>query len=188
MIKDLVLVNRSFRRFYQDRQISKETLIGFIDLARLTPSSRNIQALKFFVANDRITNEKIYEHIAWAGYLKDWPGPMEGERPSAYIIIMEDTKIGTGYQRDQGIAAQTILLGAAELEIGGCMIASVKRKELTNALSLPVHLNIELVIALGYPKEQVVIEDINENGDIKYWRDEDEVHHVPKRGLNELII
>lgn len=188
MLKDLILANRSYRRFYQDKEISKETLIGFVNLTRFTPSSRNVQALKFFVTNDRETNAKIFEHIAWAGYLKDWTGPEEGEKPSGYIIIMEDSSIGNGYQRDQGIVAQTILLGAAEQEIGGCMIASVKSKELACTLSLPNHLNIELVLALGYPKEQVVIEDIGENGDIKYWRDEDEVHHVPKRGLNELIV
>ncbi len=188
MLKDLVLANRSYRRFYQDKQISKETLIGFVDLARLTPSSRNIQALKFFVTNDININAKIFQHVAWASYLKDWPGPKEGERPSAYIIIMEDSKIGEGYQRDQGIAAQTIMLGAAEQEIGGCMIASVKRKELAKLLDLPDHLNIELVLALGYPKEEVVIEDIHEEGDIKYWRDENGIHHVPKRGLNELIV
>ncbi|MFP4557553.1 MAG: nitroreductase family protein [Bacteroidales bacterium] len=188
MLKDLVLSNRSYRRFNQEKHIDKKTLMKLVDMARLTPSSRNIQTLKFFISNDSSTNAKIFPHVAWAGYLKDWPGPKEGERPSAYIVIMEDTNIGEEFQRDQGIAAQTIMLGAAEQNIGGCMIASVKRKELASVLALPDHLNIELVLALGFPKEEVVIEDVKNDGDIKYWRDENGIHHVPKRGLDELIV
>ena len=83
---------------------------------------------------------------------------------------------------------QSILLGAVENGLGGCIIANINRKKLAEALNLDEKYEIALVLALGYPKEEVVIETINEYGDIKYWRDENKVHHVPKRTLDKLIL
>jgi len=93
VIYDIILRNRSYRRFYQDREISLETLRGFIELARLSPSSANLQPLKYILSNTSEKNGIIFSTLAWAGYLKDWPGPEEGERPSAYIVILGDTNI-----------------------------------------------------------------------------------------------
>ena len=120
-------------------------------------------------------------------YLKDWPGPEDGERPSAYIVMMNDKSLSNNYFCDDGIAGQSILLAATEKGYGGCMLASIKVGELSRMLDLPDHLEIIMVIALGSPKETVVIEDVGEGGDIKYWRDKEKVHHVPKRSLDELI-
>lgn len=130
----------------------------------------------------------IFPCLAWAGYLKDWPGPCEGERPSAYIIILGDTKISQYFGCDHGIAAQSILLGARDRGLGGCMIGSVRRQQLRKALDVPSRYEILLVLALGKPKETVVIEAVGPNGDIKYWRDSEGIHHVPKRSLDEIII
>ena len=130
----------------------------------------------------------IFTHLGWAGYLKDWQGPCEGERPSAYIIILGDTQISQSIGCDHGIAAQSILLGAAEKGLGGCMIGTVQRQKLRKALDIPSRYEILLVLALGKPKEQVVIETPDAAGDIKYWRDSDGVHHVPKRGLDDIIL
>ena len=187
MIKELAYRNRSYRRFYEEQLVEKETLVDLVDLARVAASGKNLQSLKYFVVNDKFTNHKVFTTLAWAGYLKEWDGPVAGERPSAYIVILEDTSIGTGMVHDQGLAAQNILLGAVEKGLGGCIIASVKRPQLAAILNLPSHLTITLVIALGKPKEEVVIDPIKDN-DIKYWRDEDHVHHVPKRSLEEIII
>jgi nitroreductase len=187
MLRDIVIKNRSYRRFYQDHAITKDELKQLVDLARLAASAANIQPLKFFISADVRTNASIFPHLGWAAYLKDWPGPVEGERPSAYIIILGDTHIATNFWCNHGIAAQTILLGAAEQGLGGCMIASVK-KGLTAALNIPEHLEILLVIAVGKPKEEVVIEAVEPGGEIKYWRDDKGVHHVPKRSLDEIII
>ena len=188
MLKDLVLKNRSYRRFNQSAAIEKKTLLEFIDLARNTPSGRNLQTLKYFVSADKETNARIYPTLAWAGYLKDWAGPVEGERPSGYIVIMEDALIGKNLVHDQGIVAQTILLAAVEKGLGGCMIYSVKRKELAEILNLPTHMEVVLVLALGKPIETVVVDPVSANGDIKYWRDENQIHHVPKRSLKDIII
>jgi nitroreductase len=187
-MKDLILNNRSYRRFYEDYKITLETLRDLVDLARLSPSGANLQPLKYKLSDSAATNGKIFKCLAWAGYLTDWPRPDEGERPSAYIIILEDTTIKKEVRIDQGIASQSILLGATEKGLGGCIIGSVKKEQLREILNLPAHLEILLVIALGKPKEKVVIEALDVKGDVKYWRDEAGVHHVPKRGLDEIII
>jgi nitroreductase len=186
-LRHLVEKNRSYRRFNQTKNITREQLIELVDLARLSASARNQQSLKFYLSNTEAQNQELFECLAWAGYLKDWPGPVEGERPSAYIIICNDTKIAKNHFCDEGIAAQSILLGAVEMGLGGCMIAAINKPKLTLVLNLPGELEILLVLALGEPVEQVVIEEIKQ-GDYKYWRDNEHVHHVPKRNLNELII
>jgi len=188
MLKDLVLKNRTYRRFNQSNAIAKETLLELLDLARNTASGRNLQTLKYFISFDKETNAKIFPTLAWAGYLKDWDGPVEGERPSAYIVIVEDTLVGKNLVHDQGIVAQTILLGAVEKGFGGCMIYSVRRKDLAEILNLPNHYEVVLVLALGEPVEKVIIEPMPANGDVKYWRDENHVHHVPKRSLKDIVI
>jgi nitroreductase len=188
MLKDLIQKNRSYRRFYEDVPIPVEKLKEFIDMARLSASARNAQSLKYIISNDPAVNKKIFPMLAWAGYLKDWPGPVEGERPSAYIIMMNDTSLAINYFCDDGIAAQSILLCAVENGFGGCIIASVLRDELARLLNIDEQYKIIQVIALGKPKEKVVIEKVGSNGDIKYWRDEQQVHHVPKRALEDIIL
>lgn len=186
-LKYLVKKNRSYRRFDQSFDISEETLYELIDLARLSASARNQQSLKYFISNTESLNKKIFPCLSWAGYLKDWVGPKEGQKPSAYIVMLNDTTIAKNHFCDEGIAAQSILLGATEVELGGCIIASVNKPILKSILKLPDHLEIIQVLALGKPIEHVRIEEMKD-GDYKYWRDKMEVHHVPKRSLDELII
>jgi len=188
MIRDLISKNRSYRRFHQEVDIKLETLRELVDLARLSASARNAQPLKYILSCQPQKNLLIFPHLAWAGYLTDWPGPCEGERPAAYIIILEDTEISQSSDCDHGIAAQSILLGAMEKGLGGCMIASIERQGLRQALEIPPRYEILLVLALGKPKETVVIETVGPGGDTKYWRDSKGVHHVPKRALNDIII
>jgi nitroreductase len=133
-------------------------------------------------------NQKIFPCLAWAAYLKDWGGPAEGERPSAYIIILGDTEIAKDFNLDPGIAAQTIMLGATERGFGGCMIASIRRETLREVLGIPERYQILLVLALGKPKEKVVLEPVGPDGDIRYYRDSEGMHHVPKRSLDEIIL
>ncbi len=188
MIRDIVMRNRSYRRFYQDHAISIEDLRAFVDLARLSASAANRQPLKYFLSNEASMNSTIFEQLGWAAYLIDWPGPTEGERPSAYIIILGDTDIAKDFWCDHGITAQTILLGATEKGLGGCMIGSINKKGLAEALHIPGRYEILLVVAIGKPKEQVRLEAVGPDGDIRYWRDDKGVHHVPKRSLEEIIL
>ena len=188
MIKDLVKRTRSYRRFFEDQYIPKETLRNLIDLARLSASAANRQPLKYLLSNEKETNALIFSRLKWAGYLKDWAGPEEGERPSAYIIVLGDTDISSSFECDHGIASQNILLGATEMGLGGCMVGAVERKYLREDLHIPNQYEILHVIALGKPREKIVIETVGSDGDIKYWRDESDTHHVPKRTLEEIII
>jgi nitroreductase len=137
---------------------------------------------------DQKRNSSIFPHLSWAGYLKDWNGPEEGERPSGYIIILGDKNITRSFGCDHGIAAQSILLGASEMGLGGCMIGSIQKEDLRRDLAIPSHLEILLVLAIGKPKETVKIENIGPEGDVKYWRDAKGIHHVPKRSLDEIVI
>ena len=188
MIRDLVVATRSVRRFHQSTAVDLETLRQLVDLARLSASAANLQPLKYILSCDRERNALIFPLLAWAGYLKDWPGPVEGERPAAYIVILGDKDLRQSFDCDHGIAAQSILLGATERGLAGCIIASIQRRELREALAIPEHLEILLVLALGRAKEKVVVEPVGPEGDIKYWRDTDGVHHVPKRALEEIIV
>jgi nitroreductase len=183
----LVRRTRSIRRFKQD-PISRDTLRELVELARFSPSGGNKQPLKFVLSCDAQTNARIFPCTAWAGLLTDWPGPAEGERPTGYVVILLDREVGAVAGCDHGIAAQSIVLGAMDKGIGACMIGSLKRAELSVALGLSDRYEVLLVVALGVPAEEVVLEDVGPDGSIEYFRTPDGVHHVPKRPLDELIV
>lgn len=186
-LKELVLKTRSYRRFDESQRIDTQILENLVDLARLSSSGANRQPLKFLIYNSSEDCRRIFPSLVWAAYLKEWDGPEPGERPSGYIIILGDKSISEGFGVDHGIAAQNIMLGASEKGLGGCMIASIMRDELRRELKIPEKYEILLVLALGKPIENVIIDEIKA-GDVKYWRDSDKNHHVPKRPLSELII
>ncbi len=187
MLKDLILKARSCRRFLQDEVVAVDSLKELVDLARLSASARNAQPLKYYLSVEPATNEKIFKHLSWAAFLKDWDGPVAGERPAAYIVVLHDSEIASNYFCDDGIASQSIILGAAEKGLATCIVGSVDRLPLHKALELPQHLKIVHVIALGKAKETIVVEPLKDS-DYRYWRDEKGVHHVPKRSLNDLIV
>lgn len=188
MISDLIKHNRSFRRFLQNERIERNILLELIDLARLSPSAANRQPLKYKISNDPKECARVFPALAWAGYLRDWPGPDDGERPAAYITIVLDTRIAAKVDCDQGIAAQSILLGAVEKKLGGCIIGSIDREELSRVLNLESHHKILLVLAIGKPAETVILEEMKDDDRIEYWREEDGTHHVPKRALERIIL
>jgi nitroreductase len=196
MLSDLIKKNRACRRFYQNHAVDNKTLKELVDLARLSASAGNLQPLSYILSSSPEINARIFSCLGWAGYLKDWPGPEEEERPSAYIIILGDTERAREFGCDHGIASQSILLGAREKDLAGCIIASVNRNKLREIFNIDTKYKILLVLAIGKPKEEAVIERVI-SGDqsavgkadsIKYWRDENGVHHVPKRSLDDIIL
>lgn len=189
MLKELVLKNRSYRRFDESIRISAQELRDLIELTRFIPSTVNSQALKFIPVSEPEKCEKVFPSLAWAGLLKDWNGPEAGERPAAYIIILCDLSLGKNKQLDDGIAAQTIMLGAVEKGYGGCILGAINREALAADLGIDTgKYSIDLVLALGKPAETVKIVDVPENGSTAYYRDENGVHYVPKRSLDDIII
>ena len=189
MLKDLVKQCRSYRRFYQDTAIPYSELADMVDTARLAASASNAQALKFKILCTPEECAGIFPYTAWAGALKDWDGPEEGERPSAYIVILCDLTVAKNKQWDEGIAAQTLMLAAAEKGYGGCMIGSCRRSEILSILKLnPENYSVGLVLALGKPKEEVRLVPVGDDGSTTYYRDENQVHYVPKRSLEDVLV
>jgi nitroreductase len=188
MLEDLIRKNRSCRRFIQSRLLDLNTLNELVNLARLSASAANLQPLKYVICCNPEKNAEIFTCLAWAAYLKDWPGPQEGERPSGYIVVLGDTGIAQDFGCDHGIACQSILLGAREKGLAGCMLGAVNREKIRDILNLDAQFNILLVIALGVPREEIFIEPLGADGSIRYWRDNRGVHHVPKRSLKDIVI
>ena len=187
-LHDLVLKNRSYRRFYEDIPLQREHLLRYLNTARNVASGANLQPLKYFLSCEAELNQKIFNTLHWAGQLKEWPGPETGERPTAYIIVLGDNTISKKFETDLGIVGQTVLLSAVENGFGGCILTNIKRDALRLILSLEERYSIVGVIALGKPKEKVILETTGDKESTRYWRDENGGHHVPKRELKELVI
>ena len=188
MLKDLVVKTRSYRRFEQSASINRETLRELVDLARCSASGVNRQPLKYILSNEAEKNGLIFATLAWAQLLKGWGGPKEGERPAAYIVVLGDKEVSPAFGIDPGIAAQSICLGAMEKDIGACMLANIRKDVLRKSLTIPERYEILLVIALGKPGEKIVLETVGTDDDTAYWHDANDVHHVPKRKLDDIII
>lgn len=187
-LKDIIRKNRSFRRFDNKRRITSEEFSTLIENATMSASAANLQNIKYVVANSKKMNDEIFRCLNWAGYLSEWQGPNPEERPSGYIIMLIKSSIEKYAHFDAGIAAQTITLSATEMGLGACLIASINKPLLNNILSLPEEeYSVLLCIAIGKPAEQVVMEAVIDNK-IQYWRDDKEIHHVPKRSIDEVII
>ncbi|NLO11627.1 MAG: nitroreductase family protein [Candidatus Cloacimonetes bacterium] len=188
MFKDLVLKNRSYRRFDATHALTEDTLIQLIELARICPSAANLQPLRYYPVHKPEELEIVRENLKWAGYLRYWDGPSAQENPTGYILILCPHETSRFHHTDAGIAAQTMLLAAVEKGLGGCILASVERQKVSQELNLPPELDICLVIAIGKPAEKVEIDEVIDPDDVEYWRDGDDVHHVPKRSLEDIII
>jgi nitroreductase len=188
MIRELVEKNRTYRRFIESEPVTKEQLLEWVDLARMTSSGANMQPLKYQLSYEPQKNSLVFRNLKWAGYFNEWHGPEPGERPAAYIIVLGDTGISKNYWWDHGLASQSILLAAVEEGYGGCMFGSIDREGLRRDLQLDEKYEILLVIALGKPLEKVVLEPVGKDGSIRYYRDEQGVHHVPKRSLEEILL
>lgn len=186
-LKELLTRNRSYRRFNENIQVSSGDLRDIVSLATLTASGRNLQPLKYVIVNDKNKCDEIFPALAWAGYLTDWDGPEEGERPAAYLVQCLDLSLTENLLCDDGLQLEALSLGAVAKNLGTCIIKSFNKSKIKEALALPEHLDPRYVLALGVPVEEVVLEPMIGN-EIKYWRDEEKVHHVPKRNLSEILV
>jgi len=184
---ELVEKTRSCRRFEQ-KELPENFLEYLVEIARVCPSGRNQQPLKYITINDKDFMKSLYPHLRWAGSLKDWDGPVESERPTAYIALVLDKTLSTSAGQDVGIVAQTMQLAAMDQGIGSCMIGAYIKDEVTKTLELNEKQEIQLILALGYPKEKRVIVDVEDESKVSYYRDEDQVHYIPKRKTETLIL
>lgn len=189
--KELVVKNRSYRGYDHTRWIAREELLDMVDCARLAASSVNKQPLKYVLVFEPEQVEAFQPLTKWARALPDMVLPHPGKEPTAFIVICLDKTLSENekvFTRDLGIVAQTILLRAVEMDLGGCMIGNFVRAEVSEALDLPDHLEPLLVVAVGKPDEEVVLVDLPEDGNTNYYRDESDVHYVPKRALEDIVL
>lgn len=185
-VKDAIRTRRTIRKYRQE-PIDRKILETLIDGARLAPSAANIQPLEYIIVDDEKLLGKVFETLAWAGYIKPEGDPKEGETPTAYIVVLGNTDYGKKWNiRDAGAAIMSILLEAQGYGIGSCWIGSVKREKLREILNIPGKYDIDSVIALGYPAEESMAEDMTDDS-IKYYKDEEQVLHVPKRPMNKIL-
>lgn len=184
---DLMRRNRSYRRFDPSRAIGPEELDSIISAACFCASGRNMQPLKYRRVFAPGECARVFPLLAWAGYLKDWNGPEEGERPTAYLVQCLDRNLAQDCMCDDGLQLEALTLAAVSLGLGCCIIKSFDRVGLVRALGLPANLEPLYVLAIGRPVEEVEIEDMRD-GDVRYYRTPDAVHHVPKRALSELTV
>jgi len=189
MIKGFIEKNRSYRKYHEEVEVTQETLKELVNLARLSGCGMNMQSLRYMLITVKSEREKVYPYIKWAAFLKDWGGPKEGQRPSAFILLLIDTgKNSFVVQTDMGIACQSILLGAVEKGLGGCIIGALEKDKLRDAFSIREDLELQYVIAIGKPDQNIIIDEIESGQDTKYWVDNDGNHHVPKIRLEDIII
>lgn len=191
MIKDLVLKNRSYRGYDESCQLTRDKLEEFVDCARFCASSVNAQPLRYYIAWEKESVEKIQALTHWAAGLPQVKLPHKGKCPTAFIVICQDLQIDANqnrFQRDVGIAAQTILLAAVEQGLGGCMIGNFQAGEVMEVLGLPEEIRPLLIVAFGKPAEEIHLVDVPEDGNTNYYRDENDVHYVPKRTLADELL
>jgi nitroreductase len=191
-LADLVARTRTVRRFREEVPLAPALLEQLVDLARLGGSARNAQSLCYLIVTEPSLRAALFPLLAWAGYLPDWPGPAAGERPAAYIVCVLDRERQRGPESeahfDLGISTQNLLLGAAERGVLGCRIGAFNADRMRTLLQLDARYQPMLVVALGEPAETVVVETVRTDGDVRYWRDADGVHHVPKRPLGDILL
>ena len=189
-LRNLMMADRSVRRFDENKEIEADVLAKLIEPTRYCASGRNAQPLRYMLVTSEADKELVFPLLKWAGYYQDWDGPEKGERPAAYIVQCLDTKYGANCLCDDGLQLEAITLGMTTLGLAGCIIKAFDSVELSKVLNLESRYAPRYVLALGYPAETVVLEDMTdgEDGDYKYYRTADGVHHVPKRPLESLII
>lgn len=189
-LKQLIHDSRTVRRFQEDKTVDLTTLRNLVELTRYCPSGRNAQPLRYIIINIPEEREKVFPLLKWAGYYTDWDGPEPGERPAAYLIQCLDTNYGNNCLCDDGLQLEAIILGMNTLGLKGCLIKAFDLVKLTEVMNIPERFVPRYVLAIGYPAEEVKLEDMpgNDDADFKYYRTPDGIHHVPKRPLDELII
>ena len=182
----LVEETRTCRRFRQD-DLPEGFLDSLVEMARICPSGKNLQPLKYIIIESEESKKKLFPHLRWAGALQDWDGPEEGERPTGYIALVLDRNISQSAGQDTGIVAQTMQLAASSQGLGSCMIGAFIKDKASEALELDESQDLQLILALGYPSEKRVICDMK-GEDTHYFRDSEQVHYVPKRRVKDLLI
>jgi nitroreductase len=182
---DLIVSRRTIRQF-KPVPIARSLLEKLINAARLAPSAGNLQPLQFVVVDEEGTRKEIFACLRWAGYIAPEGNPKPGHEPEAYVITLANTTVREkGYEYDIGAAMENMILAAWEERLGACWLISVDRHKIAEILRIPEGYKVDCVLALGYPAEKPVVEKLKDSA--KYWKDDKDILHVPKRILTDII-
>ena len=177
----VITSRRSIRR-YRQRPVVLEDLLKLTEAGRLAATGGNRQPWEFLIVNKKELADQVFLCLAWLAGDGDPPPGME---PVAYIVILGDPQRSSHYQLDCAAAAQNILMAAQALGLGSCWLGSVQWKKVRGLLGIPDYLEGFGIISLGYPAQEVVVE---EGGEERLpSRDEKGVVHLSKRKLEELV-
>ena len=191
LFKELVKKSRSYRGYDESRRITREELLELVDCARFAPSSVNRQPFQYLLAYEQEDLDKIQPLTGWARGLPQMKLPHPGKCPTAFIVICQNTDWDPDlnrYLRDVGIAAQTMLLTAAEMDLGGIMIGNFSPKKLAETMELPENIVPMLIVAFGKPDEKIVLTEVGPGESLNYYRDDQDTHYVPKRKLKDIVL
>jgi len=184
-VYEAIKKRRSIRRFKQDA-IEQTILERIVDAGRVAPSGVNSQPVEFVLVTDEEVCAQVFTTTAWGGRVTPRRTPKPGQEPTAWVVVLLNSQRGSaGAKADAAAAIENMLLTAVEAGLGSCWIGSVQRKELAQILSIPEHCAIDSVVALGLPDESPMVEEAEE--DIAYYLDDDDVLHVPKRKLEDVV-
>ncbi|MEN6385782.1 MAG: nitroreductase family protein [Phycisphaerales bacterium] len=183
-IFEVIKSRRSIRRFSQEK-LDRNLLIDLIEAARCAPAGANIQSLEYVIVDEPQLTNQVFETLAWAGHVRPKRNPQPNQRPTAYIIVLSDSEIKKDAHVDAAAAIENILLAAWSKGIGSCWLGSVDRMKLIEILKIAEKYQIDSVVALGKPAETPVMEDAAES--TKYYLDDKDVLHVPKRPLKKIL-
>lgn len=183
-VYDAIISRRSIRRF-QQKPIDLEVIKKCVNAGRLAPSAANLQPLEYIIVIDKTLRALLFEALHWAAYIQPKWTPKETERPTAYIVVLVKDTQNPYYERDVGFATENIVLAAEGEGLGSCILCNIERTKIQELCNIPLTLAVDSVIALGHKAEKSVVEDLKDS--VKYWRDEKDVLHVPKRKLDDII-
>lgn len=184
-ILNLIMARRSIRKFKQI-PVGRYAMIKLLDCARVAPSARNIQPLKYVVSDRPDVCKEIFPFTRWAGYLGPAGAPQQGEEPTAYISILVDKDLTDSVNlRDVGAAAENIMIAASAVGLASCFLGAINKAEISKILSLPVNLQLDSIIALGYAAHESEIYTCDDN--VEYSMDEKGNFKVPKRSFSSIV-
>ncbi len=180
-----IITRRSIRKFRQ-KSIPSATLDKILESARLSPSAGNLQPCEFIVVNEAKAKDDLFSALKWAFYIAPKGNPGIDERPVTYIITIADTRKSASWGLvDSTIAMENMTLAAWSFGVGSCWMGAIDKERIRQMFAIPSNYSVEFVLALGYPKERSVVEAYK--GEVKYWKDDKGVLHVPKRSLKDIV-
>lgn len=180
---DIIRKRRTIRSFTKEPVIT-EKLKLMIEMARLAPSGANLQPVKYICVNNKEYCDKLFPLTKWAGYTAPKGAPTKEDAPTAYIVVMIDEDIRKDGDNDAAYASENIILTAENEGISSCILGSINRVAIKELFGIKDNLRIHTVIALGYAKQSSEIFDLEDS--VKYYLDENNDFHVPKRKTEEI--